>query len=641
MCGISGAVGWIDAERDAALARINGAQSHRGPDDEGAWKSIETGAGQGASFAFRRLAIIDLSPDGHQPMVDPATGNVVVFNGELYNYKDLRNELRADGVNFKSQSDTEVLLKAYAKWGLDALVRLRGMFAFAIWDRSERRVVLARDRLGIKPLYLCTTGSADHKTLFFASELRSLLAGEVVDRRLNPQAVASYVWNGFVIGPQTIIEGVQLLGAGSAAIVRSDGTFELQPYWKLPRYAPARDGIERLSEALETSVRQHLVSDVPLGVFLSGGIDSSAVTAIAANASTSGIRTFNLSFDEAQYDESKYAEAVARSLGTEHTEVRLTQSQFKAQIDAALGSIDQPTFDAINSYFVSRAVREAGMTVALAGTGGDELFGGYSSFVDIPRARRVSRTLASLPATTVRRLSRLIASWNGRKGRVAPQTRWGKLGDVLGTRGDIVALYQTTYALFTNEFARQLLVESSAELENYGLTPARASHLRNGAKGDEILNAISVLELSNFIGERLLRDTDSASMAVSLEVRVPLLDHEVVEAAAGVETRSRFYPLRRKELLRKLALSRLPSAQFDRPKQGFGLPMDEWCRHVMRDQMEFAFAEPGRCESLGLRHDAVSQLWRAFKAGAPGVYWSRVWSIFVLLWWCRAHGIAR
>ena len=641
MCGISGAVGWIDAECDAALARINGAQSHRGPDDEGAWKSIETGAGQGASFAFRRLAIIDLSPDGHQPMVDPATGNVVVFNGELYNYKDLRNELRADGVNFKSQSDTEVLLKAYAKWGLDALVRLRGMFAFAIWDRSERRVVLARDRLGIKPLYLCTTGSADRKTLFFASELRSLLAGEVVDRRLNPQAVASYVWNGFVIGPQTIIEGVQLLGAGSAAIVRSDGTFELQPYWKLPRYAPARDGIERLSEALETSVRQHLVSDVPLGVFLSGGIDSSAVTAIAANASTSGIRTFNLSFDEAQYDESKYAEAVARSLGTEHTEVRLTQSQFKAQIDAALGSIDQPTFDAINSYFVSRAVREAGMTVALAGTGGDELFGGYSSFVDIPRARRVSRTLASLPATRVRRLSRLIASWNGRKGRVAPQTRWGKLGDVLGTRGDIVALYQTTYALFTNEFARQLLVESSAELENYGLTPARASHLRNGAKGDEILNAISVLELSNFIGERLLRDTDSASMAVSLEVRVPLLDHEVVEAAAGVETRSRFYPLRRKELLRKLALSRLPSAQFDRPKQGFGLPMDEWCRHVMRDQMEFAFAEPGRCESLGLRHDAVSQLWRAFKAGAPGVYWSRVWSIFVLLWWCRAHGIAR
>jgi len=574
-------------------------------------------------------------------MVDPDTGNVVVFNGELYNYKDLRNELRADGLDFKSQSDTEVLLKAYAKWGLDALARLRGMFAFAIWDRSERRVVLARDRLGIKPLYLCTTGSAEEKTLFFASELRSLLAGGVVDRRLNPHAVASYIWNGFVIGPETIIQGVQLLAAGSAAIVRSDGSLELRPYWRFPRYAPSRDGVDRLSEALQSSVRQHLVSDVPLGVFLSGGIDSSAVTAIAASASGSGIRTFNLSFDETRYDESRYAENVARSIGTEHTEVRLSQSQFKEQIDAALGSIDQPTFDAINSYFVSRAVREAGMTVALAGTGGDELFGGYSSFVDIPRARRVSKALAFLPATTVSQLSRLAGRWDGRQERVAPQTRWGKLGDVLGTRGDIVGLYQTTYALFTSDFARQLLVEIPAELDNYGLTPARASHLRNGAKGDEILNAVSVLELSNFIGERLLRDTDSASMAVSLEVRVPLLDHEVVEAAAGVETRSRFYPLRRKELLRNLALSGLPSEQFDRPKQGFGLPMEEWCRHLMRDEMDMAFAQPSRCASLGLRHDAVSLLWRAFKAGAPGIYWSRVWSIFVLMWWCQSHGVTR
>ncbi len=641
MCGIAGAVGWIDAQVEGALCRMNDAQRNRGPDDQGAWTNLAETQGYGASFHFRRLAIIDLSPEGHQPMVDPGTGNVVVFNGELYNYKALRRELQEEGFQFRSQSDTEVLLKAYAHWGVEALGHLRGMFAFALWDERRRCTFLVRDRLGIKPLYLCSLKpSANATTVLFASELRSLLASGLVERRLNPDSIASYVWNGFVVGPETIVKGIQLLAPGSAALVQANGSYEIRRYWNQPRYKPTPDGLERMTEALETSVQQHLVSDVPLGVFLSGGIDSSAVTALAVKTAGAGVRTFNLSFDEAEYDESAYARAVATALGTEHTEVRLTQAQFKSHLDAALSSIDQPTFDAINSYFVSRAVREAGMTVALAGTGGDELFGGYRSFSELPRAQRASRALAFLPKSVVGRVGRFVGQLKaGDSGDVAPQTRWGKLGDVLETQGDLVALYQTSYALFTKEFAAELLGgDTPASMAN-GLPRSRAAALRELVEGEEILHSIATLELENFIGERLLRDTDAASMAVSLEVRVPLLDHELVEAIAGVETKRRFYPIESKALLREAALSHLPPELFDRPKQGFGLPMAVWCRQALRGEMDATFADRERCRAVGLDANAVARLWSAFKAGAQGIYWSRVWAIFVLLRWCRTHAV--
>ncbi len=430
VCGIAGAIGRIDAQVASAISRMHDAQQHRGPDDQGEWTNVATPPGEGVGFSFRRLAIIDLSPEGHQPMVDPATGNVVVFNGELYNYKALRSELEREGFRFRSQSDTEVLLQAYARWGIEALRRLRGMFAFAIWDEQQRHTLLARDRLGIKPLYMCAIDRpANGRVVLFASELRALLAGGLVERRINPDSIASYVWNGFVVGPETIIKGIQLLAPGTAALVRTDGTCELHRYWSLPKYKPASDGLERLTEALETSVRQHLVSDVPLGVFLSGGIDSSAITALAVKTASTGVRTFNLSFDEAEYDESPHARAVAEALGTDHIDVRLTQTQFSAQLDAALSSIDQPTFDAINSYFISRAVRDAGMTVALAGTGGDELFGGYRSFSDIPRARQASRALAFVPQSILARLGQTRASsiYRGPWSRRATDTV-GKVG---------------------------------------------------------------------------------------------------------------------------------------------------------------------------------------------------------------------
>lgn len=643
MCGIAGAIGRIEPEIIRAVHVASDCQRHRGPDDDGYWQSSESSGDDGAMLAFRRLAIIDLSPDGHQPMRDDATGNVIIFNGEIYNFQELRRELAALGDSFRSRSDTEVILKAYARWGAGAISRLRGMFALAIWDAREKRVLLARDRIGIKPLYLCTVDRpGDRTTLVFASELRSLLATGLAARRLNPTAVGSYVWNGFVVGPETIMEGVRLLPAGTLALVDpASGKCELHRYWNLPeqRAAVGRDSIERLQHELKVAMRQHLFSDVPLGVFLSGGVDSSAVSALAMQeAGGDRVRTFNISFDEAEYDESRYAAAVAGALGTEHTDVRLTQRHFHDQLGDALRSIDQPTFDAINSYFVSRAVREAGITVALAGTGGDELFGGYRSFTDIPRAARVSRKLKRVPVGALRGAAKGVARWKvGRSGEIPPQTRWGKLGDVLATRGSLLDLYQTSYALFTADFARQLLAMNlNGELRR-GLPRLRAHELTRLAGERPTLHAISTLELANFIGERLLRDTDSASMAVSLEARVPLLDHQVIEAVAAVPDHSRFEPLGKKMLLRRLAMSNLDPTMFDRPKSGFVLPIEVWARQELKNEVEQTLLDRTRCESCGLNPETVARLWRSFVAGAPGLYWSRIWAIYVLLWWAKEH----
>ena len=646
MCGVAGAIGSIGPEILRAVKTASEAQRHRGPDDHGLWQGA-VGDGRGALFAFRRLSIIDLSPDGHQPMVDPATGNVIIFNGEIYNFRELRRELEAlGGITFKSRSDTEVILLAYRQWGAKAIAKLRGMFALAIWDATAERVLLARDRVGIKPMYLATINRpGGSPTLLFASELRSLLATDLVERKLNPSAIGSFIWNGFVVGPETIIDGVRLLPAGTTAMVDPrSGQCEFQRYWNLPAHGPAdggQGGAERLRHELHTAMRQHLISDVPLGVFLSGGVDSSAVSALAAQeVGGARIKTFNISFEEAQYDESKYAHAVAGALGAEHTEVRLTQRHFHDQLEDALHSIDQPTFDAINTYFVSRAVREAGITVALAGTGGDELFGGYRSFRDIPRAARISRQLRLVPEGALRAMAWGVARAKvGRFGKIPPQTRWGKLGDALATRGRLLDLYQVSYALFTRDYFQHLLAGNRQGDLRCGLPMVRAQELERLSGEWPTLHGISTLEMANFIGERLLRDTDAASMAVSLEARVPLLDHQVIEAVAEMPEAERFEPLGKKRLLREAAMAGtgIDPAIFDRPKSGFVLPIEVWSREELKGEVERTLSDSDRCAACGLNPRAVSRLWQAFAGGAPGLYWSRVWALFVLLWWSREH----
>jgi asparagine synthase (glutamine-hydrolysing) len=646
VCGITGAVGSLAPRLIAAVAQASAAQRHRGPDDDGHWQSGPDG-GFGAMFAFRRLAILDLTPGGHQPMVDAATGNGIVFNGEIYNFRELRAELTAAGVSFTSQSDTEVLLRAFAVHGERVLERLRGMFALAIWDAQSQTVLLARDRLGIKPLYVAATERSGAPALLFASELRSLLATNAVDRRLDRRALDSYLWNGFVVGAQSIVAGIELLPAGTFARIdpRRPRCAPVR-YWSLPS-APATaagpEPVAELAHELRTAMAQHLVSDVPLGVFLSGGIDSSAIAALAAKSVPGGpraLRTFNISFDEAAYDESPHARAVATAIGSDHTDIRLSEQAFVDGIDAALAAIDQPTFDGINSWFVSRAVRAAGVTVALAGTGGDEIFGGYVSFDEVPRMARAARLVRWLPRRPLRAVSNGFARLRMRSfGDVPPQTRWGKVGDVLAGGGGLLHAYQTHCALFTADMHAALQGTSTAG-DGIGMTAEHAAWLADRIAGQPARHAVSLLELAQFVGERLLRDADWSSMAVSLELRVPLLDHRVVEAASRVDEVRRFLPPRKKALLRQLALGGIDPRLFDRKKSGFVLPLDVWCRRRLRDRVGSLLLDAAACRAAGLDGAVVARLWRAFLANAPGLYWSRIWSLFVLLHWCQRQRVA-
>ena len=666
MCGIAGAIRQIPrddrstarpASRKVAslVEKISAAQRHRGPDGSGLWQS----AAQEVVFGHRRLAILDLSDAGAQPMVDVDSGCAVAFNGEVYNFLDLRRELQALGETFRSSCDTEVILKAYKRWGLDAVRRLRGIFALALWDPRTRAVHLVRDPMGIKPLYWTTIEEAEtgEEVVLFASEVRALLASGAVARRLEPAAVASYLWHGFVVGPASIVEGVHLLPAASILTIEAAAPGlrnrrTTREYWRLPA-ATSETTVDDVRAELRDTVAMQLAADVPLGVFLSGGVDSSAVAALARDAGAGDVHTFTIGFEEAAYDETRFAREVADAVRSRHTSSVLTEQAFQAQMPQALGALDQPTFDGINSYFVSRAAREAGMTVALAGTGGDEIFGGYPSFVDIPRllgagawlrfadegglARRAFAGTVTLGARVASGLS-----WDVFK-VAPPQTRWGKVADVARAATDALSLYQVSYALFTRETQSVLAAErvrQAQRRQEHGLPTEVAAAWRNRIDGSDPRQAVSVLELSSFIGERLLRDTDAASMAVGLEVRVPLLDHVLAEKAAGLEPTRRFSPPGKKQLLRDLVGERLGKALFDRPKSGFVLPIDAWARRGLQPQMESVFRDEGLCARAGLRPDAVRTLWRSFCAGRPGLYWSRVWAIHVLLSWCRTHDVA-
>ncbi len=642
MCAIAGAVGFVDDGLVAAVERCADAMRHRGPDARGQWMSGEPPRAPRVVLAHRRLSILDLSAAADQPMVSRTQGDALTFNGEIYNFAALRAELEAAGRTFLTRSDTEVLLAAYERWGTEVFERLRGAFAFALYDARRQRVVLARDRLGEKPLYWTRVESPDGPALLFASEVRGLLASGRVERRLDPAALATYLWNGFVFGPASIVRGVQELPAGTfAELELADPTPRPTRYWSLPRSASRPLARAALRDALTEAVGLQLASDVPLGVFLSGGVDSSAVANLAVRADRGLVHTFNVAFDEAELDESPHARAVAQALGTRHTEIRVHGSTFLESIHPALSALDQPSFDGLNSYVVSRAVRAAGTVVALAGTGGDELFGGYTSFAHLPRGLRLSRRLARLPAGLLASGARSVQSVRARAhGGFAPQTRWGKLGDALSVRGSLVDLYQVAYALFTRDFQRELRPDLDAADAPFGLSASRRAELGELAADPSVLHAISNLELSAFLGQRLLRDTDSAGMAASLEVRLPLVDHRLVELVAGLDEDARFQPLGRKQALRDAGLEGLDPALFERPKAGFVMPFDAWCRGPLRPTLDAVLLDPAVCAAAGLDPAPVRRLWQAFLDGVPGLYWSRVWALFVLGWWCREHRVS-
>lgn len=637
------------------------AMAHRGPDHEGIWGSRTDESGRGCLLAHRRLSILDLSHAADQPMTTADEHGALVFNGEIYNFRDLRRSLESRGERFDSSGDTQVLLRMLSREGGEAVRRLRGMYAFAYWDQLHRQLVLGRDPLGMKPIYVCVNDASGNDaswSLAFASEVRALLASGLFGRpRLCPAAVQSVVWNGFVAGPGAIVEGVTRQSPGRLTrydvhgTVRGDETF-----WRLPG-APANDanggaageqddGGATFAAALRESVQAHLVSDAPLGVFLSSGVDSSSIAHLAQSVSDGPVDTFTLAFEEQAMNEAPRARAIAEAIGTRHHEVSLSEQQCLASLPEALRSLDQPTFDGLNAFYVSRAVREAGLKVALAGTGGDELFGGYTTFRHLPRLHRWSAVARRLPSRWRGAVTEAVARrLSGRGGAVPPQTRWAKLPAMLEAPHDLLALYQLSYALFRPDFQVELLGEGGAAAcasgRDHGLSPTLAASLREEMSGRCALSAISALEQRCFLGERLLPDTDAVSMAVGLETRLPLVDVEVVAAANRMSARARYHPLGRKAALRRAGLAGLDPSLFEQPKRGFVLPYDAWIRRDLGRRMDELMRDEQAAAAVGLDGRVVARLWRAYREGAPGLYWSRIWAIYVLIWWCHHHGVLR
>jgi asparagine synthase (glutamine-hydrolysing) len=594
---------------------------HRGPDDAGVEIASEDPL---VAFGHRRLSIIDLSAAGHQPMHDPDADTWLTFNGEIYNFLALRSQLEAAGQQFRTRTDTEVILKAYAAWGPECVKRLRGIFAFGIWDGRARTLLLARDQLGVKPMYYWHGDGV----LAFASEVRSILAAEIAPRKLDRRGLCSFLAYGSVQEPYTLVEGIESLLPGHFILQRMEST-HTERYWQLPsaesvEYPPPKDLLEKVEAKLEDAVSGQLVGDVPLGAFLSGGIDSTAIAALVQRKASRPTRTFSIVFEEKQYDERTYSRLAARHLGTDHTELLLRGSDVRNSLSEALAAFDQPSMDGLNTYFVSRITKEAGLTVALSGVGGDELFGGYDAYRKALLAEKVGRRIHHLPAPLRHALAAVV--YNVRK-----DERFRRLADLLQTNAHPYFLSRQVLG------PRQVEGLLDPDVDPGAWMPARFDQLESETSAYDSINRASAFELQTYMLSTLLRDSDQMSMAHALEVRVPLIDHELVEfmfTLPGACKVDRAHP---KPLLTKTLQNDLPYECVYRPKRGFELPFSSWLRESLLDEMHASLAPASVAEAAPFRPESLRQLWTAFESGEVG--WSRVWAVFVLRHWLREHRI--
>jgi asparagine synthase (glutamine-hydrolysing) len=644
MCGIAGGVFRGDSvPRSTAVASVEamvGRLAHRGPDGRGLYASIDDPDVRGpfAVLGHTRLAIIDVSDAGAQPMGGgPGQSHPwITFNGEIYNFAQLRTELEGLGASFRSHSDTEVILRGYDAWGLDVLQRLRGMYAFALWDPSRHRLLIARDRLGIKPVYIYRGDGF----LLFASEVRALLATGLVPRRLDPTAVWQYLGYQAVPAPRTLVEHVRALEPASWMTIDQDGTVGSGTYWDMLDSAAVRDlsdsDAKRLvGDRLRDSVAAHMVSDVPVAAFLSGGIDSSAVVGLMREAGATP-RTFSVGFDEQRFDESEHAALVARTFHAEHTHLPLTARDLLDQLPSALCAMDQPTGDAVNTYVVSAAVRAHGIKVALSGLGGDEVFGGYPSFARLQRVADVSRLWGLSPDPVRRAAAAAVRTIGGRS--IAA----GKTAALLESDGTISSMFPVMRQVLSVAQRTALLSATMLQSIEDRDDPYDRLLAREFARHPLVstFSQISFAEARTYMHDVLLRDTDQMSMAHGLEVRVPLLDHELVELVLSVPDRSKQSANVPKRLLVDALGGMLPTSIVRRPKQGFTLPFDPWMKGPLKELCEERLGERGLSGRGLLDGAALRGLWQSFLAGSSDVSWSRLWTLVVLDAWIDQCGVA-
>ena len=598
MCGIVGNVlARADRTPDSAvLKRMNDRIAHRGPDDEGAL--VQGSAG----LAMRRLKIIDLAT-GHQPMAGEDGRVWIVFNGEIYNYRELRANLAGNGHVFTTRSDTEVILHGYEERGLASLDDLEGMFAFAIWDAPARTLVLARDRLGIKPLYYAVLPDQ----IVFASELKALLEHPAIDRTLDLTALSRYLAHEYVPAPHSILRSIRKLPAGHW-LTYSDGRVKLEPYWDVhfhrERAIGEADAVEALRVVLDLSVRQHLVSDVPLGVFLSGGIDSSTVAAFAARHFAGRLKTFSIGFEDPSFDETAHARTVARALDTDHHEEILGPRAALDLVARLPELLDEPLGDAslLPTFLLSRFTRRS-VTVALSGDGGDELFAGYPTY----QAHRLARAFEVVPRWVRQRLLRPAVerlpvslddlSFDFRLKRFMEGMDFARVERHAAWLGSFTPAEQR--ALFTPDALARMEMPPS-----YAAFHELLAHAPSASGLERML----YLDLKGYLGEGVLAKVDRASMACSLEVRVPLLDRRVVELASSLPMRLKLRGFTTKYVLKRALSGVLPREILERPKKGFGVPLGRWFRAELAPLLQDACA-PDVIRRAGLfRPEAVERL---------------------------------
>ncbi|NDJ51536.1 MAG: asparagine synthase (glutamine-hydrolyzing) [Chloroflexi bacterium] len=619
MCGIWGAVNVADLEAAQKAAR---AMQHRGPDDHGfhiAEHPIPV------SLVNTRLSIIDLSDAGHQPMCSEDGRYWIVYNGEVYNYEPLRTVLMEGGHSFHSHTDTEVILHAYMQWGSDCLSHLRGMFAFAIWDKETGSLFAARDRLGIKPLYYTHIHRGTQEKLIFASELKAMLSCSLVDARLNMAGLHHFLSFYAVPSPYTLLEDVLMLPPGHY-MVYEEGRLTVSQYWNVQQHVPNQaseeDLIVQLRALLEGSIKLRMIADVPVGAFLSGGIDSSVVVALMSQLSGERLRTFSIGFDAdgRSLDERSAARLVAKHYDTDHHEVVVTGQHVRDQIDHFIRAMDQPSGDGLNTYLVSQATAEQ-VKVAVSGLGGDELFAGYPQFRMFQRAETARGVWGSAP-DAARSLLRSAAQ---RINAVDRAMTWLD-GDLLDRYERVRILYdeETKMTLYTDTTRLSMTIPET--IQKY------LSRFVHPAEVDPIAQ-ITRLELSNYMPHTLLRDTDAMSMAHSLEVRVPLIDHKLVEFAANIPSEMKVQGKQSKAIFIKAVQDLLPKSVLNRPKRGFEMPVAVWMRHELRDVVEDVFSADSIQRRGLFKQGALQGIYQDFQRG-QGPY-MRVWALVTLELWMR------
>ena len=623
MCGICGVWNYADSRPVGPdlLERMSSAQAHRGPDDIGFHREPDRGLGLG----FRRLAIIDLSPAGHQPMESASGECVIVFNGEIYNFRELRAQLESKGVAFRTQSDTEVLLAQYLDRGPDGVRDLAGMFAYAIWDRRRDRLVLARDRVGKKPLYYYDDG----RRFLFGSELKTLLEDPSVPRDVDPAAVAEYLSLGYVASPRTIFTKIKKLPPGHV-LVRDRQTTTIERYWDWADSFPAAgepvwteaEWTERLRDSLREAVRGRMISDVPLGAFLSGGIDSSAVVAMMASLSATPVKTFSIGFADAAFSELPYARQVSEAFGTEHCEFIVEPETMEQVLPTLAWQFDEPFGDssALPTYYLSKMARQH-VTVCLSGDGGDEALAGYTRYARAMRERWVDR----IPTTVRRTAARILAM------PLTPGDRSHRALSRIGLSADERFAFdvETVYPAL----ARRLL--SPDLVRHVEATPPSLRRVLQRASGMDDLSRWQYLDASTYLTEDILTKVDRMSMLNSLEARCPLLDHRFLEVAARIPGTSRLAGGELKSAFKRAFRGIVPDEVLDRPKTGFAIPGRAWLKGdasaFVRDVLGSGrFAERGFFDPR-----AVNEMFD--RPGSLAYLWYPLWSLVMFELWCRAY----